>query len=126
MNDMCCCAGSVVQGNMVTFHITNKCSYPIWPAIAPNAGHPVIADGGFLLRGDLTKQVQVPATWNGRFWGRTGCNFNSTLKPACETGDCEGMHSCNGTIGLPPVTLVEVPQSFHILVHIKFDLEVMC
>ena len=87
MNDMCC-AGSIVEGHMVTFHITNECSYPIWPAIAPNAGHPVIADGGFLPHSDLTKLVQVPAAWNGRFWGRTGCNFTSTSNPACKTGDC--------------------------------------
>ncbi|EHA8586775.1 thaumatin-like protein [Cocos nucifera] len=100
--------GGLVNGQLVTFHITNKCPFPIWPAAAPNAGHPVIGDGGFLLPPGQTKRVQAPPTWNGRFWARTGCNFNSTSKPVCQTGDCESLLSCNGTIGMPPATLVEV------------------
>lgn len=99
-----------MEGQLVSFHISNKCPFPIWPAVAPNAGHPVIADGGFFLPSGQAKQVQGPATWNGRFWARTGCNFTSGTgsKPACDTGDCQSLLSCNGTIGLPPVTLVEV------------------
>ncbi|XP_008803423.3 thaumatin-like protein [Phoenix dactylifera] len=100
--------GGLVNGQLVTFHISNKCPFPIWPAAAPNAGHPVIADGGFFLPPGQTKRVYAPPTWNGRFWARTGCNFNSTSKPVCQTGDCESLLSCNGTIGMPPATLVEV------------------
>jgi hypothetical protein len=59
-----------------------------------------------------SKRVVAPATWNGRFWARTGCNFtsnsNSNGTAACLTGDCEGRLACNGSIGLPPATLVEV------------------
>lgn len=101
----------LVNGQMVTFHIRNKCSCPVWPAIAPNSGNPVLADGGFLLQPGQTKQVKAPPKWNGRFWGRTGCNFESGTKPACQTGDCRGLLSCNGSIGLPPATLVEVLAS---------------
>ncbi|PKU77416.1 thaumatin-like protein [Dendrobium catenatum] len=93
---------------MVSFYIRNDCPFEIWPAIAPNVGHPVIADGGFLLPSGETKRIQAPAQWNGRFWARTGCDFSSILKPACQTGDCQGLLSCNGTIGLPPATLIEV------------------
>jgi len=96
---------------MVTFHVTNKCPFSIWPAIAPNAGHPMIADGGFLLHCGRTQQVQLPATWNGRFWARTGCKCTPTSQCACETGDCRGLLSCNGSIGLPPATLVQVAYS---------------
>ena len=101
-------AGSLVEG--CTFHIANKCPFPIWPAITPNAGHPVVADGGFFLTSGQVKRVQTPATWNGRFWARTGCNFASNSKHSCQTGDCQGLLSCNGSIGLPPATLVEVPS----------------
>lgn len=92
----------------MTFHIVNKCPFAVWPAAAPNAGHPVIADGGFFLPSDQAKRVQAPATWSGRFWARTGCNFTSNSNLACQTGDCQGFLSCNGAIGLPPATLMEV------------------
>ncbi|WOK92501.1 thaumatin-like protein [Canna indica] len=102
--------GGLVNAQMVTFHLNNKCPFPVWPAAAPNADHPVIADGGFLLLPNQTRRVHAPPTWNGRFWGRTGCNFStsSSQSVACQTGDCQGLLSCNGSIGKPPATLVEV------------------
>ncbi|GAA0150620.1 hypothetical protein LIER_37147 [Lithospermum erythrorhizon] len=91
-----------------TFYVHNKCSFPIWPATASNQGHPVIANGGFYLPSGKLHTVKAPGDWGGRFWARTGCNFNSIHKPGCETGDCGGGRlECNGTIGLPPATLVE-------------------
>ncbi|XP_042455308.1 thaumatin-like protein [Zingiber officinale] len=90
----------------VAFRFHNKCPFPVWPAAAPNAGHPVIAAGGFLLLPNRTRRVRSPPTWNGRFWARTGCDFSSSR--ACQTGDCQGRLACNGTIGTPPATLVEV------------------
>ncbi|KAK1281747.1 Thaumatin-like protein [Acorus calamus] len=101
------CAG-FIGGQTVTFHVINKCPFPVWPATAANVGHPVLADGGFSLPSGQGRRVQAPPTWNGRFWARTGCDFTSTSKPACQTGDCNGILACNGTIGLPPATLVQV------------------
>ncbi|KAF7055462.1 hypothetical protein CFC21_062985 [Triticum aestivum] len=95
---------AVLMARGVTFHVTNKCPFPVWPAVAPNAGHPVLAAGGFFLPPGQSKRVGAPATWNGRFWGRTGCNFPGT---GCLTGDCEGRLACNGSVGAPPATLVE-------------------
>lgn len=96
-------------GHQVTFYVHNKCSFPIWPATAPNTGHSVIADGGFYLPPGLTQCIDAPWTWNGRIWARTGCNFESnSWNSACETGDCDGRLACNGLIGTPPVTLIEV------------------
>ncbi|XP_050381739.1 thaumatin-like protein [Argentina anserina] len=92
----------------VNFYIRNKCPFPIWPATAPNNGHPVIADGGFSLPAGQTKCIIVPGSWSGRIWARTGCNFASNWSPACETGDCDGRLACNGLIGTPPVTLVQI------------------
>ncbi|KAK8614124.1 hypothetical protein V6N13_122498 [Hibiscus sabdariffa] len=50
----------------------------------------------------------APWSWNGRIWARTGCKFYSNWQPACETGDCDGRLQCNGLIGKPPATLVQV------------------
>ncbi|MCL7038876.1 hypothetical protein MKW94_015855 [Papaver nudicaule] len=88
------------EGYAVTFHVRNKCTFPLWPATASNVGHPVIADGGFFLPSGQTKRIQA----------RTGCDFTSTsnTKPCCQTGDCGGKIACNGSIGLPPATLVQV------------------
>ncbi|RWW32846.1 hypothetical protein GW17_00002473 [Ensete ventricosum] len=99
------------EEDLVAEGLETECPFPVWPAAAPNAGHPVIADGGFLLPPNQTKRVHAPPTWNGRFWGRTGCDFTTTSKPGCQTGDCQGLLSCNGTIGTPPATLVEEDQS---------------
>ncbi|XP_022872855.1 thaumatin-like protein [Olea europaea var. sylvestris] len=99
------------SGNLVvqacTFYVSNKCPFPIWPATAPNSGHPVIAKGGFYLPPGKIRKFQAPGDWSGRIWARTGCNFNSNRRPVCETGDCNGQLECNGIIGLPPATLVE-------------------
>ncbi|KAM1824342.1 hypothetical protein ACFX13_023941 [Malus domestica] len=96
------------MAHTVTFYIQNKCPFPIWPATAPNTGEPVIADGGFFLPAGHTQPITAPWSWSGRIWARTGCDFVSNCKTACETGDCGGRLACNGLIGNPPVTLVEV------------------
>ncbi|XP_040384361.1 pathogenesis-related thaumatin-like protein 3.5 [Oryza brachyantha] len=102
-------SGPVVLVRGVTFRVVNKCPFPVWPATAPNAAHPVLADGGFFLPPGQSRRVRAPATWNGRFWGRTGCNFTSGHgTTACLTGDCEGRLACNGSVGAPPATVVEV------------------
>ncbi|XP_061345325.1 pathogenesis-related thaumatin-like protein 3.5 [Gastrolobium bilobum] len=98
----------IVVAHQVTFYVQNKCPFPIWPATAPNNGQPVIAGGGFYLAPGQTQRIVAPWSWSGRIWARTGCNFASNWKPACETGDCDGRLACNGLIGTPPVTLVEV------------------
>ncbi|XP_057786109.1 thaumatin-like protein [Salvia miltiorrhiza] len=101
-------SGHVQLTSACTFYVSNKCPFPIWPATAPNQGHPVLADGGFLLPPGRTHRFQSPGDWSGRIWARTGCNFDaSNHLPACETGDCAGKLECGGSIGLPPATLVE-------------------
>ncbi|XP_065879420.1 thaumatin-like protein [Euphorbia lathyris] len=98
---------SFSSAHEVTLNIRNKCRFPIWPAAAPNAGHPIIAEGGgFYLPSGQTHRITAPWDWNGRIWGRTSCNFTS--KSTCETGDCDGKLACNSTIGKPPVTLLEL------------------
>ncbi|KAI4351557.1 hypothetical protein L6164_005914 [Bauhinia variegata] len=103
---------SILSGNamahQVTFYVHNKCPFPIWPATAPNSGQPVIADGGFYLPPGHAQRIEAPWSWSGRIWARTGCDFTGNWKPACETGDCDGRLACNGLIGTPPVTLIQI------------------
>ncbi|CAN1153199.1 Pathogenesis-related protein 5 [Linum perenne] len=103
----------IALGHQVNFYVHNKCPFSIWPATAANGGHPVIAEGGFYLPSGSTQRVTAPWNWSGRFWARTGCTFHSpTISsnwlPTCDTGDCDGRLQCNGLIGTPPATLVEV------------------
>jgi hypothetical protein len=100
----------MVLADAIVFHVANKCPFPVWPASAPNTGHPVLAGGGFYVPPGKSRRVVAPATWNGRFWARTGCNFtaNGMGAAGCLTGDCEGRLACNGSVGAPPATLVEV------------------
>ena len=78
----------------VTFYVQNKCPFPIWPAVAPNSGHPVLASGGFYLPCGNTRRIDVPWGWNGRLWARTGCDFTSNWNQACETGNCNFNYIC--------------------------------
>ncbi|CAM0879734.1 unnamed protein product [Alopecurus aequalis] len=83
-----------------TFNIKNNCGFTIWPA-----GIPV--GGGFELGSGQSRSVNVPAgTQAGRFWARTGCNFNGGSTGSCQTGDCAGQLSCSLS-GKPPATLAE-------------------
>ncbi|MQM02586.1 hypothetical protein Taro_035353 [Colocasia esculenta] len=91
----------------VTLRVVNMCTFPIWPAVAPNGGHPVLADGGFFLPPGQSRRVMAPWTWSGRLWARTGCDF-PRRKRSCQTGDCQRRFACNGTTGEPPATLVEM------------------
>ncbi|KAL9233790.1 hypothetical protein vseg_008740 [Gypsophila vaccaria] len=102
------------SAHIVPIVVTNKCHFPIWPATASNTGHSVIANGGFYLAPAQTTVIHAPWDWSGRVWARTGCNFNPTSNHtqnwqlACLTGDCDGRLECNGLIGTPPATLVEI------------------
>ncbi|GLJ44022.1 hypothetical protein SUGI_0917870 [Cryptomeria japonica] len=96
-----------VEAHWKTLNIVNKCATPIWPGLAPNAGHPVPAGGGFMVGSGQVARVVVPWTWQGRIWGRTGCNFSATGMGTCMTGDCDGKLHCSGSIGKPPASLVQ-------------------
>ena len=51
--------------------------------------------------------ITTPNNLNTRFWGRTGCVFNSAGVGHCQTGDCGGLFQCKGW-GTIPATLAEV------------------
>ncbi|CAK9186956.1 unnamed protein product [Ilex paraguariensis] len=92
-----------VSGAKFTF--TNKCDYTVWPGIL---GTPSLDSTGFELTKGSTRSFQAPTGWSGRFWGRTGCNFDGSGQGSCSTADCgSGQIECNGAGATPPATLAE-------------------
>ncbi|GLT91989.1 hypothetical protein SLE2022_098480 [Rubroshorea leprosula] len=91
-----------------TFTLVNKCEYTVWPGILSNPGVAPISTTGFALQKGETKTINAPASWAGRFWGRTLCSQDSNGKFSCVTGDCgSGKLECSGSGAVPPATLAE-------------------
>nr|XP_027190638.1 thaumatin-like protein 1b isoform X2 [Cicer arietinum] len=81
---------------------------PVWPGILSNAGVAPLSTTGFVLQSGDSKSITPPASWGGRFWGRTLCSQDSTGKFTCVTGDCNsGRLECSGNGATPPATLAE-------------------
>jgi hypothetical protein len=97
-------SGAAGSRRLVTF--VNKMSQTIWVAAAPNAATPLAATGWVLPAGQSVT-ITTPNNLNTRFWGRTGCVFNSAGVGHCQTGDCGGLFQCKGW-GTIPATLAEV------------------
>ncbi|BFG39279.1 hypothetical protein CerSpe_255530 [Prunus speciosa] len=91
-----------------TFTFTNKCDFTVWPGILASAGSPKLDSTGFELAKGSSRSFQAPTGWSGRFWGRTGCNFDGSGHGSCSTGDCGSSQlECNGAGAAPPATLAE-------------------
>ncbi|KAE8778967.1 thaumatin-like pathogenesis-related protein 1 [Hordeum vulgare] len=72
-------ASFAAEPGATTFSITNRCSYPVWPATIP-------VGGGRRVNSGDTWNLEVPVgTSAARIWGRTGCNFNGD-RGSCATG----------------------------------------
>ncbi|XP_047328982.1 thaumatin-like protein 1 [Impatiens glandulifera] len=94
----------VISG--ATFTLINRCHYTVWPGIL---GTSKLDSTGFeLLPGGL-RSINAQPGWSGRFWARTGCNFDPiTGQGACTTADCgSNQVECNGAGAKPPATLAE-------------------
>ncbi|KAL8166057.1 hypothetical protein V2J09_007556 [Rumex salicifolius] len=97
------------QSTMVSatiFTLLNQCSYTVWPGTLSAAGA-ALGNGGLVLPPSASVQFTVSPGWSGRFWARTGCNFDGAGNGHCTTGDCGSGLQCNGAGGVPPVTLAE-------------------
>ncbi len=96
---------SSARGNARTVTLVNQLTQTVWAAATRDSKHPLAATGWLLAPGARVV-VPVPNQWSGRFWGRTGCNFDSAGKGHCQTGDCAGGFQCTGS-GATPATLAE-------------------
>lgn len=105
----CICSCSPLDRSLgATFSFVNRCDYTVWPGILANAGSPSLDSTGFQLQKDSSRSFQAPTGWSGRFWARTGCNFDQSDSGSCTTGDCgSGQIECNGAGAAPPATLAE-------------------
>ncbi|KAG2696448.1 hypothetical protein I3843_07G058300 [Carya illinoinensis] len=91
-----------------TFTFINKCDFTVWPGILSSAGSPKLDSTGFQLTKSGSRTFQAPTGWSGRFWGRTGCNFDGEDRGSCVTADCgSGTVECSGRGATPPATLAE-------------------
>nr|GMD93811.1 thaumatin-like protein 1 [Ipomoea batatas] len=100
----------IVEGARgATFMLINRCGYTVWPGILANAGSAGLDTTGFELAPGGSRGFQVTASWSGRIWGRTGCNFDAgSGQGSCATGDCgSNQVECNGAGATPPATLAE-------------------
>ncbi|CAO2200436.1 unnamed protein product [Urochloa humidicola] len=98
--------GSVVSG--ITFTFTNRCPDTVWPGLLSGSGTPPLETTGFALSPGQSRSLYAPQGWSGRFWGRSGCDFDSSGKGSCATGDCgSGEIECHGAGATPPATLAE-------------------
>ena len=88
----------------VTF--VNKLSQTLWIGSGQQTAQPALTTSGWVLKAGQSLSISVPDHWNGRFWGRTGCSFNSAGNGHCQTGDCDGKFQCPG-YGTIPATLAE-------------------
>lgn len=102
---LCTLAHATYPGYILT--VVNNCPFPVWPAIQPNSGNPVLEKGGFALPSLTHRSFPAPTQpWSGRIWARTGCSHNSNHF-SCVTGDCGGKLECNGAGGATPATLAQ-------------------
>jgi hypothetical protein len=99
-------APSVVRGGGAgpaahTIYFLNTTRQTVWLAAWPGA-----TDGrtGWKVPPGSGGSFTVPAGWNARVWGRTGCRFIAV--GGCRTGDCGGAFQCRGW-GAIPATLAE-------------------
>ncbi|XP_057543433.1 pathogenesis-related protein 5-like [Amaranthus tricolor] len=96
---------STKTASATVFNLHNNCPYTVWPGSLTANGEPLLLQSNSILPPGDSITLNPPAGWSGRFWARTGCNFNTNGQGNCSTGDCGGL-SCTGG-GLPPVSLVE-------------------
>lgn len=95
------------MASATTFTFVNSCTYTVWPGVLSNAGWPLLSDGGFELASGQSTNLEAPAGWSGRFWGRTGCIFTSSGEGTCASADCGGKLQCAGAGAAIPATLAE-------------------
>ncbi|GAM28897.1 hypothetical protein SAMD00019534_120730 [Acytostelium subglobosum LB1] len=93
------------------FTFTNYCNVTVYVGALDNPGFQLPMGGGWALTPGDSNIISLQDNWQGRFWGRTDCDFDSNGNGYCQTGDCGGVLQCNGAGGNPPATLIEMTLS---------------
>jgi hypothetical protein len=91
-------ASAASHSREVTF--VNNLDETVWMAGWQQTAKPALKKTGWVLEVGATLTITVPNKWNGRFWARTGCEFDKG-KGHCVTGDCDGRFQCRGYGSLP-------------------------
>jgi hypothetical protein len=95
-------AVSPANGFAATVTVKNNCSYTIYPGIYPAT----YDNGGWTMTAGSSVSFTLANGWNGRIWGRKGCN--SASPAVCTTGSCGGTGlECAGTTGVAGTSLAE-------------------
>jgi hypothetical protein len=82
--------------------VKNNCSYTVYPGIYPAS----YDNGGWELTAGSSVSFTLANGWDGRIWGRIGCN--SASPAVCYTGSCGGTGlQCAGTTGVAGTSLAE-------------------
>lgn len=89
-----------------TFTFTNNCAYPLWLAEEGNSITDTYAPlgGSWEIAAGDSATVCLPQGWRGRFWPRTGCDFDSNypgFTQCNDESDCSNGETCYGAICLP-------------------------
>jgi hypothetical protein len=93
---------AALTANAVTFTVKNNCGYTVYPGIYPA----VYQNGGWSMSAGASVSFSVSSTFNGRIWGRQGCNSASPAQ--CSSGSCGGSGlQCAGTTGALGTSLAE-------------------
>jgi len=88
--------------NAQTFTVKNNCGYTVYPGLYPA----VYDNGGWSMAAGTSVSFGVSSTFNGRIWGRQGCN--SASPAVCDAGSCGGTGlQCAGTTGTVGTSLAE-------------------
>jgi hypothetical protein len=91
-----------VSGFAATVTVKNNCGYTIYPGIYPAT----YSNGGWTMTAGSSVNFTLANGWNGRIWGRVGCN--SASPAVCNTGSCGGTGlQCAGTTGVAGTSLAE-------------------
>jgi hypothetical protein len=99
-------AGAAVREGPRQVTFVNHMDETIWVAASPGNAPALLVRTGWRLPAGQQLTITVPNHWNGRFWGRTGCQFDAAGKGGCQTGGCNGRLECQG-FGAIPATLAE-------------------
>uniref|UniRef100_M0ZYP8 Thaumatin n=1 Tax=Solanum tuberosum TaxID=4113 RepID=M0ZYP8_SOLTU len=81
--------------------LQNNCPFTVWAAAFLGGGRRLEYGDTWKIEPDTT----ASSTKKVRIWSRTNCNFDTSGRGQCQTGDCNGLLECQSFSSIPPNTL---------------------